>query len=551
LYRYNPVPQKPEVGAMYAEAEKRLRVLSARHDESLNDAGALSSKLDEAGSFPAPGDKAKCLLEMLHDPARRVVRHAPPEAGSRAAAAMAAAAAFVAPHCAAATTFLQHAAATRAATEALHAKEAEEARLQLVASTAEAEAQLYGGATLAPGEEEEGEGAEAEGDDPAPPAAAEGTEPSKDSPEGGGDGDAAPAEAAPDPTMPPLALEPEALAAFEASSLELPIHLHTALLKQAFNYESWDTFNALHALAKLRLGEIAAAATDHQHETGAVFEPQATALGVTLDVLAAVRAVQTEGEGGGAGKDGGAAAEEEEEEGPDALHALGETLTTLPPQASHACADIVTDAALLLWSLVKGVFTDATRDGAPPEEEALVVDLLSGIHAAFQLVGLEDGALRATLALRLSLMLERRGDARRGAVVAHEAAAAADSFRNAAVDRSRGADDEPTRYITAESVWGSAAASSGDTADTAAGGAFSFTPTTLSESDQAYACLHADLLAVHFRLQLAVGLLDQREEADRRLARVVNKVQKREDQAEIFGVKSAWWGSARWNQVDP
>jgi hypothetical protein len=31
----------------------------------------------------------------------------------------------------------------------------------------------------------------------------------------------------------------------------------------------------------------------------------------------------------------------------------------------------------------------------------------------------------------------------------------------------------------------------------------------------------------------------------------VNKVQKREDQAEIFGVKSAWWGSARWNQVDP
>lgn len=48
--------------------------------------------------------------------------------------------------------------------------------------------------------------------------------------------------------------------------------------------------------------------------------------------------------------------------------------------------------------------------------------LLSGLHAAFELVGLEDGALRATLALRLSLMLERRGDVRRGAVVAAEAA---------------------------------------------------------------------------------------------------------------------------------
>jgi len=77
--------------------------------------------------------------------------------------------------------------------------------------------------------------------------------------------------------------------------------------------------------------------------------------------------------------------------------------------------------ALYVWLYVKGVFTDATKDSAPPEEEALVVDLLSGLHAAFELVGLEDGALRATLALRLSLMLERRGDVRRGAVVAAEA----------------------------------------------------------------------------------------------------------------------------------
>jgi DNA-binding phage protein len=48
-------------------------------------------------------------------------------------------------------------------------------------------------------------------------------------------------------------------------------------------------------------------------------------------------------------------------------------------------------------------------------------------------------------------------------------------------------------------------------------------PFSSAESDQAYACLHADLLAVHFRLQLAVGLLDQREEADQKLARVARK----------------------------
>jgi len=106
-------------------------------------------------------------------------------------------------------------------------------------------------------------------------------------------------------------------------------------------------------------------------------------------------------------------------------------------------------------------------------------------------VGLEDGALRATLALRLSLMLERRGDVRRGAMVAAEAAAAADGFRTAAVDRARGAADEPTRHVTAESVWG---ATSGDGTGPD-GSLFAFTPTSLAESDQAYACLHADLLA--------------------------------------------------------
>jgi len=201
------------------------------------------------------------------------------------------------------------------------------------------------------------------------------------------------------------------------------------------------------------------------------------------------------------------------------------------------------------------VFTDATRVGIPPEDEGLVMELLAGLHAAFELVGLEDPALRATLALRLSLMLEKRGDVRQGAKVALCAAAAADVFRTAAVDRSRGADDESTRYITAEAIWvgdaslplghgrtlsapqrinGGGGEGGGEGAGvhygkTVRGGVdgggastavLDFTPSTLSESDQAFACLHADLLVVCFRLQLAAGLLDQREEADRRLARV-------------------------------
>ena len=559
LEALDPVPQKPEVAALYADAEKTMRILSARHDESLTDPAALTAKLEEEGAFPKPGDKARCLLEILHDPARRVVRHAPPTEGSHAAAAMTAAAGWVAPHCAALTVGLNHAAATRAALEALHEKEAEEAR------AAEEAQQLTGGDAVAAREAEgegPGDGADAgeEGEpaEPAEPTKDDSAEPTNEA--GGEDAEAAAAPEEPaDPTKPPPDLEPDAIAAFDAAVLELPLNLHAALLKQAFNYEYWDTFHSLHALAKLRLSDIASTASDHQHEMGTVFDDHAIALGVASDVLSAVRAVQSEGDGGGGGgKDdpasgGGEGAEGEagaegEEEGPDALHALGETLGSLPPQSSRSCADVITDAALLLWSLVKGVFTDATRDGAPPEEESLVVDLLSGIHAAFQLVDLEDGALRATLALRLSLMLERRGDARSAAVVASHAVAAAEKFRDAAVDRSRGADDEPTRYITAESVWG--ASSGGGTAgedgtgpgpvDGTTVSPFSFTPTSLSESDQAYACLHADVLAVHFRLQLAVGLLDQREEADRRLARVVNKVNKREMQSDIYGVKSAW-----------
>jgi hypothetical protein len=241
--------------------------------------------------------------------------------------AVAAAAAFVAPLCAAATAGLEHAA--------------------LMRSTATVEAT--------------GEVAAEEG------------EASVNDQEEGKDGEAAnklPSSLA--------ALDPEAMTAFESSGAELPLHLHTALLKQAFNYEAWDMFAALHTLATLRLREMAAAhwpeATDAIPHWSAdeggprrgvvMFSPQAVALGVTSDVLAAVRAVQIDGDpatpsgtgapgAGTAGLGGDAGAAEDEDEESDALHALGETLRTLSPEAAHACADIVTDAALLLWSLVK------------------------------------------------------------------------------------------------------------------------------------------------------------------------------------------------------
>ena len=85
LEALDPLPQNPEVAAMYGEAERRLRVLAATRDE---DAATVLSRFDDEGHFAsAPGDRARFLLEMLRDPKRRDVKHSPPE--GRAEVAMA------------------------------------------------------------------------------------------------------------------------------------------------------------------------------------------------------------------------------------------------------------------------------------------------------------------------------------------------------------------------------------------------------------------------------------------------------------------------------
>ena len=76
LEALDPVPQKPETTAMYDDAERRLRALAAARDE---DAASQLAKLDQPGHFAsAPGHAATFLLQMLRDPKRRAVEHAPP-----------------------------------------------------------------------------------------------------------------------------------------------------------------------------------------------------------------------------------------------------------------------------------------------------------------------------------------------------------------------------------------------------------------------------------------------------------------------------------------
>ena len=77
LEALDPVPQKPETTAMYDDAERRLRALAAARDE---DAASQLAKLDQPGHFAsAPGHAATFLLQMLRDPKRRAVEHAPRE----------------------------------------------------------------------------------------------------------------------------------------------------------------------------------------------------------------------------------------------------------------------------------------------------------------------------------------------------------------------------------------------------------------------------------------------------------------------------------------
>ena len=63
LEALDPVPQTPEVAALYADAERKFRVLHARYDDALGDAGSIAAKMEttdgDACVCASPGDKAR------------------------------------------------------------------------------------------------------------------------------------------------------------------------------------------------------------------------------------------------------------------------------------------------------------------------------------------------------------------------------------------------------------------------------------------------------------------------------------------------------------
>ena len=81
LEALDPVPQKPRRRRCTTTPSEELRALAAARDE---DAASQLAKLDQPGHFAsAPGHAATFLLQMLRDPKRRAVEHAPPRGAAR------------------------------------------------------------------------------------------------------------------------------------------------------------------------------------------------------------------------------------------------------------------------------------------------------------------------------------------------------------------------------------------------------------------------------------------------------------------------------------
>ena len=541
LEALDPLPQNPEVAAMYGEAERRLRVLAATRDE---DAATVLSRFDDEGHFAsAPGDRARFLLEMLRDPKRRDVKHSPPE--GRAEVAMAKVKEWATPLCEAMRTFYQHAAATRAASTA--AKACAESIMNVdrddtyrrnskeddglpfsrrISRKGDADTAAFDGSIGEQAEYFSGSAEIPEGE--AVPAIVTNAEV-----EGSDDIESIPTDLA---ILPPD-LDAQMIAAYAAAVAELPLVLHAGLLKRAFGYEAWDTFSLLQGVALLRIADIEA--------TSEPISDDAIELMTASSVLGALNDVEGRGESSTStgetaeGKAMHTAATAET----DPRVSLGEVLSALQSGSERTCADLMTDAALFLLNVSNALSTDTDVDA---RNEVLIVAALQGSHMAFERVDFHDGELRATVALRLCSLLEHRGEVQRAAAVAADAKLAIERARTGAMRASRGFLDEPTRHITAESVW--APASSGDGGGAASSAIFSHTPSSMSESERRLACVHVDVLSAYYRAAFAVGRVELRERSERRVARVEMVTRKRDDETIIFGVKSAWdhKREARW-----
>ncbi|MEW5312856.1 MAG: hypothetical protein WDW38_004457 [Sanguina aurantia] len=277
---------------------------------------------------------------------------------------------------------------------------------------------------------------------------------------------------------------------------DFPLQLHKAFLCTAYSFQQLHTLEELQQLAQLRCKLRAFGSASA--ETATVFEAVSCLLAAT-NTLAADSGVKS-------------------------LKALAAALRAALPVAAHpSLADIVTDAALMLLTcarpLLDGVFCPAD-EGAP-----LVAELLGCLNDAFEAVALDDGATRAAVSMKLALLLEEGGGLAAAQRVLIQAKRCIEQARGEVVADTRHAQEEHLRWITA----------SRNQPDEAVAGLVQ----GMGDTEQELTCLHTDITAQLFRVQLRIGVAEQQGKADCTRRTLLDTIARREEHASIFGSRTA------------
>jgi len=191
--------------------------------------------------------------------------------------------------------------------------------------------------------------------------------------------------------------------------------------------------------------------------------------------------------------------------------------------AADRMPGLVTAAALALHSAA-----DARSLHAFCLTDARAADtmrVLRALHGAFEACQLQDGLLRGSVAVRLGLLLEKQGQLSQARAIAGQAVAALEAARCEAASQQRGAAEEHLQWVSASRTQPSDAAAAA--------------LSSLSSTEQDLACLHADALSLHFRLELTDGCQEAAAKAAVRHAGALSASLKRDSQAAIFGARTA------------
>eukprot|EP00798_Chlamydomonas_sp_ICE-L_P023814 gene23814-9377_t len=288
---------------------------------------------------------------------------------------------------------------------------------------------------------------------------------------------------------------------------ELPLLLHKAMLCLAYNFEMGPQFEELLEVAQLRLemgpgmpGTTVQASPARHYKAD---DPSMPGFSAATTILAGMHKL-------------------EKQPGPESVAEVSRMLSSCYPEAAIAIPDMLGDAALLLYMsarpLLDGVFC------AKDKEAGLVTDVLRCLHACWEAIDFDDAVLRVSSSIKLALLLENRDELYEARNVLQTSRLIISRLRCDAALAQRHADDEHLRWISA-----SRNQPSDSTAKLLEG---------MGDTEQELACLHTNVLAALYRLELSIGCLEQMNKATSKQGKMVEEIKSREKQSSIFGPRT-------------